>query len=135
MYKAVVQKHQSGCGIACVACVTNQSYEKVLSLTDKSYASSRGYYCKELIALLSKFNLSYSYKKVTNKTKKYLIKEGTIVFIARSKTHPLGHYLVKTKKGWMNSWINYPIISPVKAGFNKRLPGKAQWFLYKTIKS
>ena len=56
--------------------------------------------------------------------------EGVIVFIERSKKYPAGHYVIKTKKGWMNSWINFPNIFPAESGFQKDLPGKAQWIIY-----
>lgn len=44
----------------------------------------------------------------------------------------MGHYILRTKKGWMNPWINYPSISPARAGFQKRLPGEVQWILFKS---
>jgi len=80
---------------------------------------------------LKKRHLDYKSSKVNDKTKKYLNKIGSIVFIKRSKKWPSGHYLLKTSKGWMNSWINYPKTNPTKSGFNKKLPGEAQWIIYK----
>src|SRR3989344_4598019 len=123
--KAVVQKHLMGCGIACVAFVTKNSYDIIFRTFDSKYASTRGYYCKELIKALEKFGLKYDYKKVNEKTKHYLEKEDSIIFIKRSVRYPSGHYLVYTKEGWMNPWINYPSVYPVKAGFDKKLPGEA----------
>jgi len=127
--KTIVQEHPMGCGLACVASVAGVSYSDVLKIVQKELATSRGYYCRELVDALGKFSLEYDYKKVTEKTKRYLRKDGVIVFVARSKKYPEGHYLVRTKKGWMNPWINYPIISPTRAGFNQKLPGKAQWII------
>ena len=75
--------------------------------------------------------LEYVHKKVTSKTRKYLENEGSIVFIAPSKKYPRGHYLARTKKGWMNPWVNFPRIMPAKAGFNRKLPGKAQWVIFR----
>lgn len=57
-------------------------------------------------------------------------KSGTIVFIAKSKKYPEGHYLLKTSKGWMNPWVNFPEITPARAGFQKRLPGKVVWVMH-----
>jgi len=127
--KAVVQKHSMSCGLACVASLSGVDYDNVLRVVKKEFASTRGYYCRELIDALKKLGLSYEYKKVTDRTKSLLQKSGMIVFIARSKKYPAGHYLLHTTKGWMNPWINYPEIAPTKAGFSKRLPGKAQWIL------
>jgi len=128
--KAVAQKHPMGCGIACVAYIAGVSYKTILKLFPQEYAYTRGYYCRELVKALAKFNFVYTYKKVTPKTRKYLKKKNTIVFIAPSKRYPAGHYLVSTKKSWMNPWINYPSMNPAKAGFVNKLPGKPRWVLF-----
>ena len=128
--KKVVQEQPMGCGIACVASATGKTYGQVLKIVDIRLASGRGYYCKELVDALAKFGMKYDYKKVTEKTKLLLLRKGTIVFIARSNNYPEGHYLLRTENRWMNPWINYPTISPAKAGFEKKLPGKAQWVLF-----
>jgi ABC-type bacteriocin/lantibiotic exporter with double-glycine peptidase domain len=130
MLRAVTQEQPMGCGIACVACVAGISYSKALNLFSLKKASTNGFYCKDILNALKELGLNYEYKKVTAKTKKYLKREGTIIFIRRSAKYPKGHYLVKTKRGWMNPWINFPSIKPAKAGFNKKLPGKAQWVLF-----
>ena len=130
-YKPITQEHPMGCGVACTASICGISYEKALNLFNKNHASTRGYYLKEIILALKKRKENYQGSKVNNNTKKYLKMLGSIVFIRRSKKYPAGHYLLKTKKGWMNPWINHPKISPAKSGFNKKLPGKAQWVLYK----
>ena len=156
-----------GCGIACVAIALKKSYKSTKKLFDNpEYASTRGYYCRELVKVLNKFD-NYVFAKASEKNdvllalkgevscaftskteqdalhlrtkvrsfractyKNLLNRNGTIVFIERSKKYPAGHYLVKTEKGWMNSWINFPNISPTKSGFQKVLPGKAQWIIY-----
>jgi len=130
-YKLIAQEHPMGCAIASTASLLESSYKKTLRLFDKSYTSTRGYYLKDIIWALKKRGFNYKYSKVTNKTKRYLEIPGSIVFIRRSKKYPAGHYLLKIKNGWMNHWINYPEINPTKAGVNKKLPGKAQWVLYK----
>ena len=133
-YKLTAQEHSMGCGVACVASLLGISYKKSLRLFNKKYASTRGYYLKELALALSKKGLDYKYSKITDVTKKSLKIPGSIVFIRRSKKYPAGHYLLKTDKGWMNPWINYPKINPAKSGFQKKLPGEPQWVLYKTRK-
>jgi len=119
-----------GCGVACVASLLEISYKNSIKLFNEKHAPTKGYYLKELINALRKKGLNYKYSKVTDKTKKYLKTQGSIVFIKRSRNYPFGHYLLKTNKGWMNSWINYPKINPAKSGFNKKLPGESQWVLY-----
>jgi len=120
-----------GCAVACVASLAGKSYNKTLGLfAHPKYASTRGYYCKEICEALKLEGINYTWKKLTPKTKGLLKKHGIIVFVARSKKYPAGHFLLNTNKGWMNSWINYPSIRPAKAGFQKQLPGKAQWILF-----
>src|SRR3989344_8579991 len=126
--KSITQKDNYGCGIACVAFVWKVSYD----YAKKNYfgkphqANILGYLCKDIVKALSKDKKNYSYKYVKKRIK---FKENTIVFIKRSKEYPAGHYLVYTKKGWMDPWINFdklkPDIKKAKSGFRKRLPGRA----------
>ena len=129
--KPITQEHVMGCGIACTASLLGIGYDKALKLFNKNHVSTRGYYLKDIVSALKKRRLNYQNSKVNNNTKKYLKIPGSIVFIKRSKKYPAGHYLLKVKSGWMNPWINYPKINPAKSGFNKKLPEKAQWILYK----
>lgn len=131
MLKTVVQEHSMGCSIACIACVAGIKYSKVLKMA--SHRLINGYcFCIDIVKILKKLGFIYDYTKVTPKTKKYLEREGTIVFIKRSAKYPLGHFLAKTNKGWMDPWINYPIIAPARAGFNNKLPGKPQWVVFRS---
>jgi len=133
MVKSITQEEPMGCGIACVAFALRKSYKTTKKLFDNpQYSQSRGYYCKELVEVLNKNGLNYSFKKFKEKYKSLLKKEGTIIFVKRSKKYPLGHYLIKTKRGWMNSRINFPNISPTKSGFQKKHPKEAQWIIYPT---
>ena len=130
-YKPITQKHPMGCGVACVASLLGLSYSKTFKFFDKNKASTNGYYIKDIVLALNEKGLKYTGSKVNNKTRKYVNKNGSIIFIKRSKKYPAGHYLLKTSRGWMNPWINYPEIAPAKSGFNKKIPGDAQWVLYK----
>lgn len=130
-FNLVAQEDPMGCAVACVASLLGLSYKKTLRLFDKNKASTKGYYLKDIVLVLKKKRVKYRGAKITDKTKKYINKAGSIVFIKRSKKYPAGHYLLKTKNGWMNPWLNYPKINPARAGFMKKLPGKAQWILYK----
>ena len=129
--KLIVQEHPMGCAVACVASLLGTSYRGALALfNNKSYASTKGYYCKDIGKALKKKRLVYVWKKFSSGSRLLLNKKGVIVFISRSKKYPAGHYLLKTGRGWMNPWINFPQIAPAKAGFQKRLPGKPQWIMY-----
>ncbi len=128
----VTQQEPMGCGIACVAVALNKSYQSTKKLFDNpECAFTRGYYCRELIKVLNTKFDDYTFAKVNNENEKLLGKNGTIVFIERNKNYPSGHYLIKTKKGWMNPWSNFPVISPARSGFQKTLPGKAQWIIFR----
>src|SRR3989338_10375977 len=129
--RSITQKEPMGCGIACVALALNISYKSAKKLFDNpEYSLSRGYYCKELVRVLNKRKKNYSFSKINEKNKSLLNEERVIVFIEKGKKYPSGHYLIKTKEGWMNPWINFPIITPAKSGFQKNLPAKAKWIIY-----
>ena len=133
--RSITQKEPMGCGIACVALALNISYKSGKKLFDNpEYSLSRGYYCKELVRVLNKRKKNYSFSKINEKNKSLLNEERVIVFIEKGKKYPSGHYLIKTKEGWMNPWINFPIITPAKSGFQKNLPAKAKWIIYQNNK-
>lgn len=128
--KIITQEAPMGCAIACSASLAGLSYKQMRKYFDNGKVKERtsGFYNRDIISALGKIGISvkaFSIRKWGNRR----IKVGTIVFIERSKKYPMGHYLLKTKKGWMNSWINYPNINPAKAGFQKTLPSKARWFI------
>lgn len=128
--KLVSQEAPMGCAIACTASLVNKSYQQMrrFFVDAKIKESTLGFYNRDIVRVLSKLNLVskvFSRRKFGNRK----IKIGTIVFIRRSKEYPFGHYLLKTKKGWMNPWINYPNISPAKAGYQEKLPGCISWVI------
>lgn len=129
-YKLVAQEESMGCAVASIASLLGVSYKKSLKLFNRKSAITPNFYCSELVRILSNSNLKYNYSKIRPLTKKYLKIPGTVVFIKRSKKHPVGHYLLRTERGWMNPWVNLPD-EPIRAGFQKKLPGKAQWVIYK----
>lgn len=132
--KTITQEELMGCGIACVAVAIDKSYKSTKKLFDNpEYASTRGYYCRELLNVLNKKFNNYNFIRVNEKNKSLLKHDGVIVFIKRSKKYPAGHYLIKTEMGWMNPWINFPNISPAKSGFQTKLPGEAQWIIYQKM--
>ena len=120
-----------GCAVACVASLFGISYKKSLKIFGIKKADKPNFYCKDIVKILNKGGFNYSYGKVIPKTKEYLENNGTIVFVRRSKKYKFGHYLLKVKRGWMHSWVNFPK-EPIKAGFQKKLPGIPQWLIHKT---
>ncbi|MBU5537415.1 MAG: hypothetical protein KQA38_02510 [Candidatus Aenigmarchaeota archaeon] len=128
-----VQKDPFGCGAACIAFLTNRGYEEIVNLLGKNKAKKVGFYLRELCQLLRKLGYNCEYHYLTSKWRKNIYKEGTIVFIGRSKKYPYGHYLIRHKNFWMDPWINFPKnknISQAKAGFRRRLPGKAIYAVF-----
>ena len=126
----ITQEETMGCGVACVASILGISYKKCLKLFKINLADKPNFYCEDITKILNKKGLNYSYGKVTESTEKFLKKNGTIIFVKRSKNYPVGHYLLKTAKGHMDPWINMPSINPAKSGFRKKLPEKAQWVIF-----
>ncbi len=135
MRKAIAQEDSFGCGIACAAWITNMNYKeaKKRHFKDSDSARTFGYLCKDLVAAFAVAKKRYSYKYVKGKMRFH---DNFIVFIKRSKRYPAGYYLVKTKKGWMDPWINFNYknadIGKVEAGFRKRLPSKPIYVIFPT---
>lgn len=123
--KKVVQEDPYGCGAACLASVLAVTYQEALSLftAGKKKAKTFGFYCREIAAALKKEGLEYEYKYIKPKIKRKIYRDGTIVFVKRSKKYPAGHYLSRIDGKWMDPWINFPEENR-KAGFRKRLPEK-----------
>lgn len=128
--KLILQEAPMGCAIACAASLAGLSYKKMRAYFNNAKAreSTAGFYNRDIVGALSKIEMvvkACSIKRFGNRK----IKIGAIIFIKRSKNYLAGHYLLKTKNGWMNPWINYPNIKPVKAGYQKKLPGKVGWVI------
>lgn len=128
--KPITQEAPMGCAIACSASLAGLTYRQMRRYFDNGELKERtsGFFNKDIVSALDKAGIKakgYSIKKWGNRK----IGNGTIVFIKRSKKYPEGHFLLKTKTGWMNPWINYPNINPAKAGFQKTLPKKIDWVI------
>ncbi len=132
MFPSVTQKHGAGCAVACVAWILNVSYDQAVKFFSRpSQAIDRGFLCREIVSALNKCGHQYTYCKAIDSNKNLSGVPGAIVFIARSKKYPIGHFLVRTaENSWMNPWINFPCIASAESDFQKRLPGKAQWIIY-----
>ena len=132
MQKAVKQKHDFGCGPACVSFVLGLDYDKIIKELGATKAKQKGFYCRDLVSVLAKFGYDYEYNYIKPKLKKRIYKPGVIVFIKRDKNYPAGHYLARVNGGWMDPWINFKKddnIKNARAGFRKRLPGKSIYAL------
>ncbi len=127
--KAVTQEHASGCAVACVAAVLGISYKKAIALFDNpEHAGTRGYHCREVVKALGKAGRHYAYSYV--KAGRDAIRlPGSIVFIRKSARYPIGHFLARSDGAWMDPWINFPQVNPVRSGFRKMLPGKVNWII------
>ena len=127
--KLIAQEASVGCAIACAASLTSLSYKQMRSYFDNAKReSTTGFYNRDIIKALSKSKITARASSIKRFGKRS-IKIGTVVFIKPSKKYLAGHYLLKTKNGWMNPWINYPNINPAKAGYQKKLLGKVAWVI------
>jgi ABC-type bacteriocin/lantibiotic exporter with double-glycine peptidase domain len=135
--KPVPQEHPLGCAVACVACICRVSYQSAFSFfSTREHAWTRGYYCSELVDALAKAGLKYQYSKYeTARDELKALKEGTIVFIEPCKSYPAGHFFARTKKGWMNPWVNFPQMNNIKAAFEENLQGKISYIVFESDRS
>jgi ABC-type bacteriocin/lantibiotic exporter with double-glycine peptidase domain len=123
----LAQKDNFGCGLACIAFLTNQTYEKVVNDLGRKKAKTKGFYCREITVYLKKLGYQTEFHYLNKKWRNKIYQDKTIVFIRRSKKYPYGHYLIRYQNYWMDSWINFQKnkdIKNAKAGFRKKLPGK-----------
>ena len=127
----IQQEDLFGCGVACVAFILNIEYFKAKGLFKKGKYKARnsGFYCREIVDVLKRTRPNCTYKYIKPKIKNKIYQDSAIVFIKKSKNYPFGHYLVRDKNGWMDPWINFPDEN-IRAGFRKRLPGKAIYVIY-----
>lgn len=101
-----------GCGVACVGSRCGLSYAHALALfAEPCNAWTRGYYCREIVAAFAKANLRYAFAIFDpDKHRVLLERPGTVVFHPRGAKYPEGHFFLRTSKGWMNPWSNFPRI-------------------------
>ncbi len=96
--KPITQEDALGCGLACVAFILKKSYKKTKENHFNEFDLKRGLYCREIKGVFLKMGKNYEYSYVKRKIK---FEEGDIVYIKKSKEYPTGHYLVKSKHGWI----------------------------------
>lgn len=133
--KEIPQEHSMGCAVACVAFRSRMTYKMALKLfSQPEHAWTRGFYCSEIVEALYKVGLQYSYTKFksTIDQQKYLQKIGTIIFVESCKEYPCGHFFIRSSKGWMNPWGNFPSMLGIKAKFQKTVPGNIQYIVFES---
>lgn len=138
MEESVTQKHNFGCGAACVAFIANKKYSDIITVLGEEKANRVGFSCKELVGTFDSLGLFYNYSYLTSSRRVLLDGDGIIVFIRRSKEYPAGHFLARHKDLWMDPWINFSIndnINESKSGFRKKLPGDPIYILHPSINS
>lgn len=121
--RLVIQEDEYGCGVACMANLLEMPYQKALDLfADPQNASWRGFICKDMVYALKRAQNPCKYYYIKPRKRKRIYRDGTIVFIKRNKKYPVGHYLARKGRLWIDSWFNIPNL-PRIAGVRKRLPG------------
>ena len=133
MSESITQQHAYGCGVACVAFVTKESYQDVLKVLRADAAQAKGFFCKDLVIALDAYGSAYAYKYLKPRLRHQIYNEGVIVYIKKSKYYPVGHYLIRSNGFWMDSWINFmqdQDIKNAKSGYRIRLPGTPIYALF-----
>jgi hypothetical protein len=132
--RAICQEHPLGCAVACVAARCAMTYRQALShFNEPKNAWTRGFYCSEVIAALERAGKNYrseAFDPIRHASA--LKRDGTILFLGASDRYPAGHYILRTDRGWMNPWINFPRMLPARAGFQTRPPGIPSYVLSET---
>lgn len=140
MKKLQHQKDLNGCGIATLANLLNENYDEIKKDFEKKfYTIESGINIADMVRYLKTKGLNYK-SKFFNQNKKYKYNktegdkyskiENSITLIAKSEKYPVGHYLLRTRNGWVDPWIDLPSIDKVRAGIRKTLPNNAWYVLY-----
>lgn len=133
------QKDINGCGIACLANLLDKPYDKVKQDFEKKfYPINKGIKVFDMVRYLNGLGAKYELK-FFNKNPKHFNKieaskfskiPNSFTLITKSSKYPVGHYLLRTKMGWVDSWINLPSIDNVKSGVRKSLPTNPWYVIY-----
>lgn len=138
MKKTFQHQHDlNGCGIACLANLIGMDYLDTRNdFETKFYKVDRGIKFSDLVKFLNSKGFSYS-SKFFNHNKynreeahKFALIKDSITLIRKNDRYPIGHYLLRSKNGWIDPWINYPSINNVHAGLRSELPGEPWYVIY-----
>ncbi|HLD04015.1 MAG TPA: cysteine peptidase family C39 domain-containing protein [Candidatus Dojkabacteria bacterium] len=125
------QENLAGCGLACVAFIVHKNYQVLVPLIKQEQIDLdyKGMFCRDIIKLLEQFGITAKLRYLRLQTDPLLSKEWVIAYVNRTAKYTAGHYLVRYQGKWMDSWINYPEIIKIRAGFRKKLPGKVNYVI------
>lgn len=132
MRKSITKESDYGCGIACFAFATRQTYQQAAAWLGEKQALSNRFWSRDLAAALNRYGLNYVSKYAKPHVVERMSLEGAIVLIRRSKDYPVGHYLIRHEGAWMDPWINLPSnnnIIQARSGFRTELPGEAMYVI------
>jgi len=134
------QKDLNGCGLACLANLLNQPYDKVKKdFESKFYPIKNGIKIFDIVRYLETkgffykskfFNQNPKHQKTTGEEEEFTKIVGSIILIVKNDAYPVGHYLLRVKNGWVDPWYNFPSIDNVHAGIRTKLPNNAWYVLY-----
>jgi hypothetical protein len=137
MKKYQHQHDINGCGLACLANLLDKDYLILKKDFEKKFYSVKwGIAVSDMAKYLATRGHNYTVKffseknynaRAANKCSRI---EHSITLIAKNKKYPLGHYLLRTKDGWIDPWYNVPCIDNVHAKLRKRLPNHPHYVIY-----
>ena len=123
--QSITQKHEFGCGVACVAFTVGAPYDTVADLLGSAQAATKGFYCQDLVRVLAVYGLNYEHRYVRPAVLPRIFQDGVIVYLKRSALYPAGHYLAYANGMWMDPWTNFAQnrgITEAYSGFVVQLP-------------
>lgn len=132
MKSSITQEFEYGCGIACLAFAAGMTYQEAAMSLGPSQARSERFWCRDLIKALASQGLSYKQMHIKAGRRYRDYPEGTIALLRRSRTYPVGHYLIRQAGTWMDPWINMAQtrdIEKARSGYRRRLPGAPMYLL------
>ena len=137
MNKQLIYQHDiNGCGIAVLANLLESDYSTIKSdFENFFYPINRGIKVFDVVKYLETKSFHYETKFIN--PKKLSDEEGlniaktinSITLIRKSNKYPIGHYLLRTKEGWIDPWFNLPSIDNVHAGIREDLPNPAMYVI------
>ncbi|KAB7702100.1 hypothetical protein GBN33_03095 [Plesiomonas shigelloides] len=129
-FSLVAQTDEWGCGVACVASFLGISYSTASELLRKHKngktvnQTPKGLELHHIALALQ----DYGYRVVADWKEPKKFVQGTIVCIAGEKPYDGHHYMLKTRNGWMDPWLNIGK-KPRKAGFRKKYPDGTEFLV------
>lgn len=129
-FDLVAQSQEWGCGVACVASFLGTSYGEARDLLCKHKggktvnATPKGLELHHIALALQE----RGYRVIADWREPSRFREGTIVCISGDKPYDGHHYILNTRKGWMDPWYNIGT-KPRKADFRQSYPDGTEFFV------